>query len=120
MEAISSACSACMSATNRRWSARYPTLVAHVGGSSPLFRMLAPEEASGVLVQIDRTVAEALRAQSEQVLQQFSVDRKDSALSRLVAELTAAHDAASSNMQQQVKAVVGEFSLDRALRCHGW
>ncbi len=89
------------------------TLAAQIGEASPLFRMLSPEEASGVRAQIERTVAEALRAQSEHVLQQFSLDRKDSALSRLVAELTTAHNAANTNMQQQVKAVVGEFSLDR-------
>jgi hypothetical protein len=89
------------------------TLAAQVGEASPLFRMLAPEDASGVRAQIERTVAEALRAQSEQMLQQFSLDHKDSALARLVAELTTAHDAASTNMQQQVRAVVGEFSLDR-------
>ncbi|HEX4417254.1 MAG TPA: hypothetical protein VH165_05105 [Kofleriaceae bacterium] len=89
------------------------TLAAHVGEASPLLRMLSPAEASGVRAQIERTVAEALRAQAEQVLQQFSLDRKDSALSRLIAELTTAHAAANSNMQHQVKAVVGEFSLDR-------
>lgn len=89
------------------------TLAAQVGEASPLFRMLSPEEASGVRAQIERTVADAQRAQSEQVLQQFSLDRKDSALSRLVAELATAHNAANNNMQQQVKAVVGEFSLDR-------
>jgi hypothetical protein len=89
------------------------TLAAQVGEASPLFRMLSPEEASGVRAQIERTVAEALRAQSEHVLQQFSLDRKDSALSRLVAELATAHHVANNNMQEQVKAVVGEFSLDR-------
>jgi hypothetical protein len=89
------------------------TLAAQVGAASPLFRMLSPEEASGVRAQIERTVAEALRAQTEQVLQQFSLDRKDSALSRLVGELTTAHAAANTNMQEQVKSVVGEFSLDR-------
>jgi hypothetical protein len=89
------------------------TLAAHVGEASPLFRMLSPEEASGVRVQIERTVAEALRTQSEHVLQQFSLDRKDSALSRLVAELATAHATANTNMQHHVKTVVGEFSLDR-------
>jgi hypothetical protein len=89
------------------------TLAAQVGESSPLFRMLSPEDASGVRAQIERTVAEALYAQSEQVLKEFSLDRKDSALSRLVGELATAHAAANTNMQQQVKAVVGEFSLDR-------
>ena len=89
------------------------TLAAQVGEESPLFRMLSPEEASGVRAQIERTVGDALRTQSEQVLQQFSLDRKDSALSRLVTELATAHAAANTNMQQQVTAVVGEFSLDR-------
>lgn len=89
------------------------TLAAHVGEASPLFRMLSADDASGLRAQVERTLAEALRLQSEQVLQQFSLDRKDSALSRLIAELTTAHGAASADMKQQVQAVVGEFSLDR-------
>lgn len=89
------------------------TLATHVGESSPLFRMLSPEDACGLRAQVERTLAEALRAQSEHVLQQFSLDRKDSALSRLVAELATAHGAASADMKQQVQTVVGEFSLDR-------
>lgn len=89
------------------------TLAAHVGESSPLFRMLSPEDASGLRAQVERTLAEALRMQTEQVLKQFSLDYKDSALSRLIGELTTAHGAASADMRQQVEAVVGEFSLDR-------
>jgi hypothetical protein len=44
------------------------TLAAQVGEASPLYRMLSPEEASGVRAQIERTVADPLRAQSDQVL----------------------------------------------------
>ncbi len=89
------------------------TLAAHIGEASPLFRLLSSEDANGLRAQIERTLAEALRLQSEQVLQQFSLDRKDSALCRLVNELTTAHGVASADMKQQVQAVVGEFSLDR-------
>lgn len=89
------------------------TLAASVGESSPLFRMLSADDANGVRAQVERTLAEALRLQTEHVLQQFSLDRKDSALSRLVAELTSAHGAASADMKQQVQHVVGELTLDR-------
>lgn len=89
------------------------TLAAHIGEASPLFRLLSSEDANGLRAQIERTLAEALRIQSEQVLKQFSLDHKDSALSRLVTELTTAHGVASADMKLQVQCVVGEFSLDR-------
>lgn len=89
------------------------TLAAHIGEASPLFRLLSADDAGGVRMQIERTVADALHAQAELVLGQFSLDRKDSALSRLVSELTAAHGIASADMKHQLQAVIGEFSLDR-------
>lgn len=89
------------------------TLAAHIGDDSPLFRILSPDDANGVRAQVERTLTEALRLQSEQVLRQFSLDHKDSALSRLVGELAAAHGVASADMKSQLQAVVGEFSLDR-------
>ena len=44
---------------------------------------LSKTYANGVRAQVERTLTEALRLQSEQVLRQFSLDHKDSALSRL-------------------------------------
>lgn len=89
------------------------TLASHIGASSPLFRLLSADDATGLRAQVERTLEAALRAQSEQVLRQFSLDDRTSALSRLVAELGAASGAASADLKQQVEAAVGEFSLDR-------
>lgn len=89
------------------------TLAAHIGASSPLFRLLSADDATGLRAQVERTLEAALRAQSEQVLRQFSLDDRSSALSRLVAELGAANGAASADLKQQVETIVGEFSLDR-------
>lgn len=89
------------------------TLSQHVGEKSPLFRMLSPQEATGLKAQVEQTLAAALKQQSEQVLRQFSLDQKDSALSRLVKELAATNGAMGAEMKLQVQNVVGEFSLDR-------
>ncbi len=60
------------------------TLAQHVGTQSPLFKLLSPEQSDGLVSTLARTIDRALKAQSEQVLGQFSLDRPDSALKRLL------------------------------------
>jgi hypothetical protein len=88
------------------------TLASHVGDHSPLFRLLAPGEANGLLSQVAASLEAALREQREAVLRQFSLDQKDSALSRLVDELAAQQGELRSDVKEQVQAIVREFSLD--------
>jgi hypothetical protein len=63
------------------------TLAQHVGEQSPLLRMLSPSQTDGLLASISQAMATALQAQREHILGQFSLDNKESALSRLVTEL---------------------------------
>ncbi|HLU66607.1 MAG TPA: hypothetical protein VKZ63_10045, partial [Kofleriaceae bacterium] len=88
------------------------TLTAHLGEGSPLFRMLSPDQADGLRAQIEETLASALRAQSDEVLRQFSLDHKDSALSRLIAELRDSQGQLTRELRGQVDGVVRELSLD--------
>jgi len=88
------------------------TLAAHVGEGSALFRMLSPDQANGLKCQIEEALRSALRAQSTEVLRQFSLDHKDSALSRLIAEVKDSQGLLTRDLKAQVEAATREFSLD--------
>lgn len=88
------------------------TLAKHVGDTSPLMKMLDPNASTGLLAALRQNVDDALKQQRDRILQQFSLDDGQSALSRLVRELTDTHGMFTENLQGSVKAVVGEFSLD--------
>jgi hypothetical protein len=89
------------------------TLSAHLGQDSPIFRLLAPGEAGGLKAQVAETLAVALAEQRKLVLREFSLDTKDSALSRLIAEIGSSQGQLTSEVKDQVDAVVREFSLDQ-------
>lgn len=60
------------------------SMARHIGQESPIFRMLSPDEADGLLAQLARRLETALGEQRKALLAQFSLDQPDSALSRLV------------------------------------
>lgn len=88
------------------------TLTAHIGNNSPLMRILDPKEATGVVQKLRESVDESLQAEREQILQQFSLDDKQSALSRLVVELGSKNENLQQALSEKVGEVVAEFSLD--------
>ncbi len=88
------------------------TLLAHLGSDSPLMRMLSPDQSQGLLAALRKTLEEQLLAQREHVLQQFSLDNRESALSRFIAELTERHGELSQGLQERLDEVVRQFSLD--------
>jgi hypothetical protein len=79
------------------------TLADHLGEDSPLFDLRD---------EIAKSTEAALLAQKEEVLRQFSLDRKDSALSRLVGEIAGKQGELRADVAAQVQAVVRELSLD--------
>src|SRR5882724_12878938 len=89
-------------------------LAAHLGDGSPLLALLAPGEGNQLVASIRACVDNTLKAQSETVLAQFSLDNESGALRRLLAELTARHGDLQKALAEQVDAVVDEFSLDNA------
>ena len=89
------------------------TLSEHFGEASPIAKLLSPTDANGVKAQVEAAIRNALKQQQEQILGEFSLDDKESALSRLVAELTSCNGALRSNLQEEVAKLADEFSLDK-------
>jgi hypothetical protein len=89
------------------------TLAAHVGTESPLMRVLSPDQSRGVLAAIRDAVEQQLGAQREQVLDQFSLDNKEGALSRFITELSQQQTSLSGELHVKIDRVVREFTLDQ-------
>jgi hypothetical protein len=89
------------------------SLTSVVGPNSQLMRMLAPDEAGGLVARLRSSVGEVLDAEKRQILSQFSLDDSQSALSRLVSELKANNGDLQEQLANEVSSVVEEFSLDK-------
>jgi hypothetical protein len=88
------------------------TLVRHVGQDSPLLKALSPDQSQGLFAALRGTLEEQLQKQREQVLNQFSLDNKEGALSRFIGELTQRQGSLSEKLHDKINEVVKEFSLD--------
>jgi hypothetical protein len=88
------------------------TLAQHVGKQSPLFKLLSPEQSDGLVATLARTIDGALKTQTDHVMQQFSLNRPDSALSQLLAQVGTANGKLRDDLAKDVQAVTKEFSLD--------
>lgn len=88
-------------------------LATHLGEGSALFKMLSPTDANGVRAQIERMLQSVFSEQQEQILRQFSLDDKQSALSRLVDEISESNGEIKKDLKSQVDLLTAEFSLDK-------
>ena len=89
------------------------TLAGYLGQQSPVFKLLSPTEAQGIRAQVEETLNEALAEQRRQVLQEFSLDSKESALSRLIQEMQEIQAELKSDFSGQADKIRNEFSLDK-------
>jgi hypothetical protein len=89
------------------------TLMIHFGQNSQLMKLLNPCETEGLVAALRAVVEDQLRQQRERVLQEFSLDNAQSALSRLVSEITRNHGQLQQGLQAKLDEVVKEFSLDQ-------
>jgi hypothetical protein len=89
------------------------TLTAHVGGDSSLMKILDPAESHGLVHALSTTVKEIIEKESKGILTEFSLDNKQSALSRLVSEISVDSGRLKSDLAGQVEKMVEEFSLDK-------
>lgn len=83
-----------------------------LGHDSPLMKQLDPEQSSGLIARLTQMVERQLSSQREQVLREFSLDYEDSALKRLVSELTGKHGDLTKDLGGKIDEVVKEFSLN--------
>jgi hypothetical protein len=88
------------------------TLVSHVGRDSPLMKVLDPSQSGGLLTTLEKTVEGQLKQQSNQLVNEFSLNNKEGALARLVNELTKNHGDVGTALQTKIDIVVKEFSLN--------
>ena len=84
----------------------------HLGDDSELRRLLSPEQGNEFLGALQAQMTVALQRQGETITGEFTLDRPDSALSRLVRELKERHGDLERNLGEKVASVVAEFSLD--------
>lgn len=84
-----------------------------VGRDSPLFKLLSPEQAGGLFDRLNTLVEVQLQKQRDHVLREFSLDRDDSALSRLLASLRTANHELQSGVTGDLSKALGELSLDK-------
>lgn len=89
------------------------TLNTHIGANSPLMHVLSPQASDGLLSSIGAAVATTANEQRDRILREFSLDNKEGALSRFIAELNVQNAQASGSLAERVQTVVSEFSLDR-------
>ncbi len=88
------------------------TLLSHFGETSPLMKMLDPDQSQGLFAIVKGNVEQQLTDNSKQLLKEFSLDNSKGALCRLVNEITTKHGDFTRNMQLKIDEVVKEFSLD--------
>jgi hypothetical protein len=89
------------------------TIEALIGPDGRLTRMLGSGEDNEFIKSMRVQVQQLLEAQQSRVVQQFSLDDEQSALSRLVRELKAGHGDLSEALSKRMGEVTAEFSLDR-------
>jgi hypothetical protein len=84
-----------------------------IGENSHLLKVLDPSGENQLVVTMQRTLDGVMQAQNLSILQQFSLDNKDSALNRFLGELGAKHGDLHAALKGNMAEIVAEFSLDR-------
>lgn len=93
-------------------SALAKTLLGHFGENSPLMKTLSPDQSNGLMATLRKMLEGQLQSQRDRLLEQFSFDKPESALSRLRKELTNSQGEVSKNLGVKVDEVVKQFSFD--------
>jgi|SRR5579872_5649990 len=88
------------------------TLAKSLGKESQLMKLLNPEDAGSLASTIRLSIQEILEAERQRVLAEFSLDNKQSALSRLLSEVAEESGRLKGGLSQQIEAMVAQFSLD--------
>jgi hypothetical protein len=89
-------------------------LAQHVGENSPIMNVLDPEQSGGVVNAIRLSAEQVLQAESERILTEFSLDNKNGAMCRMIAELTQQNGQFTGDLTNKIDQVVKEFSLDKS------
>jgi hypothetical protein len=88
------------------------TLARKVGEDSALFKLLSPANAEGLVGTLSRAMGGALSVQRDEVLRQFSLNDADSALSRLLRDITSANGKLRGELAADVVEVKNALSFE--------
>ena len=92
------------------------SLASHLGEGSPIFKLLSPTDASGLRMQLTKTIEDALADQRKHILREFSLDQEGSALSRLVGEFSLDDDkSAFSRLSRMLSATSDQIGKNLTL-----
>jgi hypothetical protein len=83
-------------------SALSRTMAAYVGDKSEFMQILSTDESKGFLKALTETIGNRLTEQRENLLKEFSLDKEESALSRLI-----------QHVKKSQNEITSEFSLDK-------
>ena len=75
-------------------------------------KLLNPNQSQGLLAALRNSVEGQLTQQREHILKEFSLDNPESALHRLVGEITSKHGDFTKDMKGKIDEVAKQFSLD--------
>ncbi|GAB3764753.1 hypothetical protein GCM10028796_20460 [Ramlibacter monticola] len=84
-----------------------------IGENSDLLKALDPSGDNQLVASLQKTLDAVVQAQNASILNQFSLDNKDGALVRFLAELGAKHGDLNEALSKNLQLVVAEFSLDK-------
>jgi hypothetical protein len=88
-------------------------MAAHLGQGSPVFKLLSPDDATGLRAQLAKTIEDALSDQRKQILREFSMDHEGSALRRLLGEFSLDRDgSALARLKKEVLGTIEKLSRD--------
>jgi hypothetical protein len=93
-------------------STLFQTLDKHIGSTSPLLKLLSPDQQQGLLVSLRDALQGVVTKHAGHMAGQFSLDDKDSALSRLVASITERNGLLRKELATDLATIRSEFSLD--------
>src|SRR5260370_25360869 len=84
------------------------SLAMHLGEGSHLFKLLSPTDGTGLRAQLTKTIEDALAEQRQHILREFSLDHKDSALSRLLSEFSLDDEGSALNRLSKMLSTTSE------------
>ena len=90
------------------------TLDRHLGPTSPLLKLLSPEQQNGLLHSLKESLQAVLTDHGRRLTNQFSLDDQDSALSRLISQITEKNGRLRQDLAADLQLIRDEFSLDNA------
>lgn len=84
----------------------------HLGVDSPLLQTLSTDRSKGLLAALNEVITDSVRSRNESIIQEFTLDNKDSALARLVSRITDENGQLRKEFSEDVLQLRQEFSLD--------